>query len=258
MWLSEQSRLLTLILGCALLWSLESFVPLYHYDKRRLFRAGPNIGLAIVLVITNLALAFSTTGVARLVESREVGLSNLMGAPVWLRALLAILALDLAAYVAHVLLHKSSYAWQFHRVHHSDKEVNVTTAFRQHPGETMWRILWQVIAVAVFAIPLWALFLYLTLSALQAQLEHSNIRVNERVDRIAKWLVVTPGMHKIHHSREQIETDSNYSNIFSIWDRLFGTFTSSVNFNRLRYGLDGFDGRKIQTLMGLLRLPFRP
>lgn len=252
---SDQSRLLLLVLACAVLWSLESVVPIYTYRKLRLRRALPNISLAIILVITNLTLSFATAGVAEFVASRNLGLSHLTGTPIWLQGLLALIALDWATYVAHVMLHKSSYAWQFHRVHHSDSEVNVTTAFRQHPGETVWRILWQVIAVAVFGIPLWGVFVYLTISTLNAQLEHTNIRVNERVDRFLRFLLVTPNMHKVHHSREQIETDSNYSNIFSIWDRLFGTYTGRIDFKRLNYGLDGFDER--QTLLELLRLPFR-
>ncbi|HEV8430335.1 MAG TPA: sterol desaturase family protein [Pyrinomonadaceae bacterium] len=166
------------------------------------------------------------------------------------------MALDSFTYFAHVLMHKSWFGWQFHRVHHSDGEVNVTTAFRQHPGETVWRILWYVLAIATFGIPLWALLLYLAVSTLNAQLEHSNIKLWEPLDHVLRVLFVTPNMHKAHHSREQIQTDTNYSNIFSIWDRIFGTDTATVDFQRLRYGLDGFDDRRNQTFPALLKLPF--
>jgi len=87
------------------------------------------------------------------------------------------------------------------------------------------------------------------------ELEHANIRLF-RVDRWLRLLIVTPNMHKVHHSRDQRETDSNYSNIFSLWDRLFGTYTSSIDFCRLNYGLDGFDVKERQTLYGLLKMPF--
>src|SRR5215203_1923990 len=87
------------------------------------------------------------------------------------------------------------------------------------------------------------------------ELEHANIRLF-RVDRWLRLLIVTPNMHKVHHSRDQRETDSNYSNIFSIWDRLFGTYTSSIDFRRLNYGLEGFDVKERQTLSGLLKMPF--
>jgi sterol desaturase/sphingolipid hydroxylase (fatty acid hydroxylase superfamily) len=176
--------------------------------------------------------------------------------PYGLTASLGVMALDLFTYVAHVLMHKSWLGWQFHRVHHSDKEVNVTTAFRQHPGETVWRILWYVSAVAIFGIPLWTVMLYQVVSALNAQLEHTNISVFTPVDRLVRLVFVSPNMHKVHHSREQSETDSNYSNIFSIWDRIFGTYTATVDFDRLRYGLNGFDDREKQTLPALLKLPF--
>jgi sterol desaturase/sphingolipid hydroxylase (fatty acid hydroxylase superfamily) len=155
-------------------------------------------------------------------------------------------------------MHKSWIGWQFHRVHHSNSEVNVTTALRQHPGETMWRTLCYAFAVGAFGIPLWVFLAYLMISTLNAQLEHTNIRVNVSIDRVLRLLIVTPNMHKIHHSRDQIETDSNYANIFSIWDRLFRTYTPTIDFGRLRYGLDGFDERKRQTVPALLALPFFP
>jgi len=167
-----------------------------------------------------------------------------------------VLALDLFAYFAHVLLHKSWLGWQFYRVHHSENVVDVTTAFRQHPGETIWRLLWQLAAIFVFGIPLWIVVIYLILSALNAQLEHANIKLNSRLDSFLRLVIVTPHMHKTHHSRDQKETDSNYSNIFCFWDRLFGTYTAEIDFRKLRYGLDGFDAKERQTLTGLLKMPF--
>jgi len=255
--LSGQSRLLALIIGCAVLWSVESLQPLYKYENDRLRRALPNIGLTVLLVLTNLALSFATAGISNLVTSRQFGLLFRFAAPAWLTGLMGIMALDLFTYFAHTLMHKSWVGWQFHRVHHSEREVNVTTAFRQHPGETVWRILFYALAIVIFGIPLWVLLVYLIVSTLNAQLEHTNVRLNERLDRSLRLIVVTPNMHKVHHSRDQIETDSNYANIFSMWDRVFGTYTPIVDFDNLRYGLDGFDDRKKQTLHALLLVPFR-
>jgi len=101
------------------------------------------------------------------------------------------------------------------------------------------------------------LVVYLVISTLNAQLEHTNTRYPAPLDRALRLLVVTPDMHKVHHSREQFQTDTNYSNIFSFWDRIFDTYTSNIDFDQLRYGLDGFDIRHKQTLLALLRLPFR-
>jgi sterol desaturase/sphingolipid hydroxylase (fatty acid hydroxylase superfamily) len=177
--------------------------------------------------------------------------------PPWTVLVLGIASLDLSAYAAHVALHRTGVGWRFHRVHHSDREVDVTTAFRQHPGETVWRVLWQLPPIVLFGLPLWVVAVYVTLSGLNAQLEHANLRVDERWDRILRLFVVTPNMHKVHHSREQKETDSNYANLFSVWDRLFGTFTPDVRFETLRYGLDGLDDPKSQSVAGLLSLPLR-
>ena len=254
--LTDQARLVMLVGLCSLLWTLESFIPLYRFRDSRVRHALPNVGLTVTLVITNLSLSFSSAFVAGFSVRNGIGLFSFLGLPSWAQIICGVLALDLFAYFAHVLLHKSWLGWQFHRVHHSENAVDVTTAFRQHPGETVWRILWLLAAIVLFGIPLWIVVLYLIFSGLNAELEHANIRLNLRIDRLLRLLLVTPNMHKVHHSRDQRETDSNYSNIFSLWDRLFGTYTSSINFPTLNYGLDGFDVNERQTLRGLLKMPF--
>ena len=254
--LTHQARLIMLIALCGLLWALESIIPLYRFRNNRLRHAMPNVALTLLLVITNLSLSFSSAYLADFSVRKGIGLFPFLGFSSWAQVSLGVLALDLFAYFAHVLLHKSWLGWQFHRVHHSESAVDVTTAFRQHPGETVWRILWQLAAIIIFGIPLWIVIVYLIFSGLNAELEHANIRLNFRVDWFVRLLVVTPNMHKVHHSRDQRETDSNYSNIFSLWDRLFGTYTSSIDFRRLNYGLDGFDVKERQTLTGLLKMPF--
>ena len=254
---SEESRLLLLVVACAVLWSLETFLPLNNHSEFRVSRALPNIGLTVGLVFTNLLLSFGSAQVSAFVEDKRFGLFALFRLAPWMVLILGVIGLDLFAYTAHLLLHKSWVGWQFHRVHHSDPRVNVTTAFRQHPGETIWRMLWQVLAIAVLGLPLSVVAVYLTISALNAQLEHANIKLANWFDRIVRLVFVTPNMHKVHHSREQFETDTNYSNIFSFWDRIFGTYTSSADLLKLRYGLDGFDDRKKQTLPALLTLPFK-
>jgi sterol desaturase/sphingolipid hydroxylase (fatty acid hydroxylase superfamily) len=254
--LADHMRVLVLIGGCGLLWSLESIIPLYRYQSSRVRHAVPNVTLTLILVLTNLSLAFSTAYLADFTGRHGAGLFSLVSISPWAQTVFGVLALDLFAYFAHVLLHKSWLGWQFHRVHHSENAVDVTTAFRQHPGESIWRLLWQLAAIVCFGIPLWIVIIYLILSALNAQMEHANIRLHERLDRFLRILFVTPHMHKVHHSRDQKETDSNYSNIFSFWDRVFGTYTAEADFQRLSYGLDGFDLKERQTLRGLLKMPF--
>jgi sterol desaturase/sphingolipid hydroxylase (fatty acid hydroxylase superfamily) len=254
--LSDQTRLLALVGLCGLLWSLESIVPLYRYQHSRVRHALPNVALTLILLLTNLALSFSSAYLADYTVRNSVGLFTLLTLQPWSKVLFGVVALDLFAYFAHALLHKSWLGWQFHRVHHSESAVDVTTSFRQHPGETVWRILWQLAAILVFGIPLWVVIVYLILSGLNAQMEHANIKMNGNLDHFLRLAIVTPHMHKVHHSRNQKETDSNYSNIFSFWDRLFGTYTSEIDFRKLRYGLDGFDVAERQALPGLLKMPF--
>lgn len=228
-------RLILLIVFCAVLWSLESVRP-----RRSVF---PNLALTAIVIAMNFALSVIVASVSAV---RAVSV---------LEIVIGIVALDLSAYVAHVLLHKSALAWRFHRVHHSDAEVDVTTAFRQHPGETLWRVAWQLPPILLLGLPFGVVVLYLTLSSLNAQLEHANVRLPERVDRWLRALFVTPNMHKVHHSRLQPETDSNYANLFSVWDRLFGTYTAHADLGSLRYGLDDVDGAC--TVRALLTLPLR-
>jgi sterol desaturase/sphingolipid hydroxylase (fatty acid hydroxylase superfamily) len=250
------SRVVLLVVGCAVLWSIESVTPLYRFGERGLRRALPNIALTVLLVLTNLVLSFAASTVSGFAIAHRVGLSFVFDLPMWADVLVGAAALDACAYVAHVLLHKMPFAWRFHRVHHSDEAVDVTTAFRQHPGETVWRVLWQLPAILLFGIPLWIVAVYLTISAANAQLEHANVRVPGALDRLVRLLFVTPNMHKVHHSRLQPETDSNYANIFSVWDRIFGTYTRRVDFERLQYGLDDVERPRGERLSGLLAMPF--
>jgi sterol desaturase/sphingolipid hydroxylase (fatty acid hydroxylase superfamily) len=257
LWLTDRARLAALLAACALLSSIEILIPLFRYQPGRFRRAAPNIILAAGVVLTNLALASVTASVSAIVTHRGIGFFAGTRLRPWILLLLGIAGLDLSAYLAHLLLHKLALGWRFHRVHHSELEVDVTTAFRQHPGETLWRLLWQGIGTVVFGLPFWVLPAYLSLSSLNALLEHANLRVHEKVDRFLQLLIVTPNMHKIHHSRDAAETDSNYSNIFSIWDRLFRTYTRRTEYTTLSYGLDDYDSKQKQRLKELIIEPFR-
>jgi sterol desaturase/sphingolipid hydroxylase (fatty acid hydroxylase superfamily) len=176
--------------------------------------------------------------------------------PVW-AAPAGVLMLDLATYWCHVALHKVPAWWKFHRVHHSDFAVDVTTSFRQHPGETVIRYAFLAAAGSAFGVSPVAFAIYRTLSAMSALIEHANLRVPVRVDEVLSLVVTWPTLHKVHHSRDERETDTNYGNIFSIWDRLFFTFTPARRGREVVYGLDGLDDAHDHTTVALLALPFR-
>ena len=201
--ITDQVRLLALVGLCGLLWSLESIAPLYRYQKGRVRHALPNVALAVILVLTNLALSFSSAYAAGFTVRHGLGLFPLLDISLWAQAVLGIVALDLFGYFAHVCCINRGWVGNFIASIIPKVLVDVTTAFRQHPGETVWRLLWQLAGIVAFGIPLWIVIIYLILSALNAQLEHANIKLNGRLDGFLRLVIVTPHMHKVHHSRDQ-------------------------------------------------------
>jgi sterol desaturase/sphingolipid hydroxylase (fatty acid hydroxylase superfamily) len=245
----QMERLVVLLGACLLLWAVESRWPLFAFGRDRARHLFPNLVLASLTILMSLGFTAGLRA-ARL----DLGLWG-SAWPLWLQLVVGVVVLDFFTWLAHFLLHRLAWGWRVHRVHHSDVAVDVTTAFRQHPGETVWRLAWRVLPVTILGIPISVVALYELLSATNGLLEHANIAVHARLDRIVRWVFVTPNMHKWHHSREARETDTNYGNILSVWDRLFGTFTGQAQLSQLRYGLNGFDGPLSQSLGGLLRMP---
>src|SRR5581483_5069233 len=162
LWLTDRFRLGLLLAVCALLASVEALAPLFLYRRGRLRRALPNLALSVGVVLTNLALASLMASFSALVTRNKVGLLAGIRSHPWILMAAGVAGLDLFGYFAHLLLHKIPLGWKFHRVHHSELEVDVTTAFRQHPGETLWRALWQCLGIAVFGLPFWIVPLYLS------------------------------------------------------------------------------------------------
>ena len=156
--------------------------------------------------------------------------------------------------LAHLTMHKFSPLWRVHRVHHSDVHVDITTTFRQHPIESIWRFSLTTGLAFLLGLPPAAIAIYRLVSGLNALFEHMNVRLWEPLDRLVSVLFVTPNMHKMHHSRKMAETDSNYGNVFSVFDRVFRTFTQP-RLPGLDYGLIGFDGG--DSVGKLLAMPFK-
>jgi sterol desaturase/sphingolipid hydroxylase (fatty acid hydroxylase superfamily) len=177
----------------------------------------------------------------------------------FLQVAIGIVILDFSAgYLAHRVLHAVPALWRFHQVHHSDDFVDVTTTYRTHPVETVWRFLFVIIPVWTIGIPALAVVIQRLVSAANGIFEHGNIRLWRPVDRVLSLVWVTPNVHKIHHSRARIETNSNYGNVLTIYDRVFGTFTPSERAASVVYGLDEVDAVRTASFGGLLALPFQP
>lgn len=187
----------------------------------------------------------------------DFGILHKFAVPAWSEFLIAVLALDFVGYAWHIACHQCRFLWRFHAVHHHDDEVDSTTAFRFHVAEVMASSLITVAGAAVLGLGMLHVLLYEALVVPLSIFHHGNARLPRWLDRALGLVIVTPRMHWVHHSRWVAETDSNYSGIFSFWDRLFGTLRERDDPQRLRLGLDGYS-EEDQTLRGCLLTPFGP
>ena len=251
-------RSLLLVLGISFFWILEGAVPLFRFKYRKWRHALPNFFFTLTTIVINFALAFLLLNTADWVRDNDFGIINwLPEMSLWLYVLLGVLLLDLiGAYLAHYVEHKVKPLWMIHLVHHTDHEVDTTTANRHHPFESLIRFFFTLTGVFLVGTPIGIVMLYQSLSLLATQFTHANIRLPRKVDRALSWVLVSPDMHKVHHHYVLPYTDSNYGNIFSIWDRLFGTYMD-LDRETIVYGVDTFpDRRENASVAGLLKQPF--
>ena len=245
-----------LVMMAVVAW-IETLIPLHYGERAGRAHLRPNLALTFLTFATNIFLNTAVVLGLMMLARRGLGILNALGSPRLLGAAVTVLGLDLSFYAAHVAMHKVPGFWRYHCVHHCDPFVDVTTTIRQHPGESVIR--YAFIAAFAFALGAGpkAFAVYRVWSALNGLLEHANVRVPVWLDDRLALVTTWPNMHKVHHSRFHEETDTNYGNIFSFWDRLFSTFTPARRGADIRYGLDGFDDLTTQTTRGLLGLPFR-
>lgn len=233
---------------------VEAALPFMARPSRR--RRPANLWLMGAIFAINAALTVVAAAMLGWLPANRAGLLAMAHPSPLLSAVVTVVVLDLATYGAHVALHKLPGLWRIHRVHHSDRFVDATTAFRQHPLETLWRFACQIVPIMLLGLPLSVVVVYRFLSSVNSVLEHSNISIGKTPDSLASGLLVTPNMHKIHHSRVKRETDSNYGNLLSLWDRFFATFTPTSRAYGIDYGLDDIDERRSASIVQLLLMPF--
>jgi sterol desaturase/sphingolipid hydroxylase (fatty acid hydroxylase superfamily) len=211
-------------------------------------------------IVINFSLAFLLLASADWVVQNEFGLLYwLPEMPLWLFAILGILMMDLiGAYLPHFTEHKIKPLWMIHLVHHSDHKVDTTTANRHHPLESVVRYVFTLFGIFIIGTPIAIVMLYQSLSLVATQFSHANIKLPKAVDKALSYILVSPDMHKTHHHYKLPHTDSNYGNIFSIWDRFFGTY-SYLDRDVLVYGVDTFPNEiENSSLKSLLKQPFQP
>ena len=247
-----------LIGGITLFWILEGMLPLFNFKYKKWKHAFPNLFFTLTTVIINFVLAGLLIFTSFWVKENNFGIINwLPEMPLWLYALLGVLLLDFfGAYLAHYVEHKVKPLWMVHLVHHSDHNVDTTTANRHHPIESIIRFAFTLAGVFIVGTPIAIVFLYQSMSLVATQFTHANIKMSKRVDKLLSYVLISPDMHKIHHHYKLPYTDSNYGNIFSIWDRLFGTYMY-VDREDIVYGVDTFPNEEENgSLKHLLKQPF--
>lgn len=252
-------RALILSGGITFFWLLEGAVPLFKFNYKKWEHAIPNLFFTLTTIIINFGLAFLLLTSADWVSANEFGIINwLPEMSLWIYVLLGVLLLDFfGAYLAHYVEHKVKPLWMVHLVHHTDHKVDTTTANRHHPLESVIRFAFTLLGVFVVGTPIGIVMLYQSLSLVATQFSHANIKMSKKVDRAISYVLVSPDMHKVHHHYVLPYTDSNYGNIFSIWDRLFGTYME-LDREKLVYGVDVFpDEKENSNILNLLKQPFQ-
>lgn len=250
-------RSLLLVGGITFFWLLEGVLPLVKFSYKKWEHAVPNLFFTLTTIIINFALAFLLLKISDWTVANNFGVLHWISLPLWAYILVGVLLMDfIGAYLAHYVEHKVKPLWMIHLVHHSDHNVDTTTANRHHPLESIIRFSFTLLAVFIVGAPIGIVMLYQSLSLISTQFTHANIKLPKKVDAAISWVLVSPDMHKVHHHYKLPYTDSNYGNIFSVWDRLFGTF---MKFDRdaIVYGVDTFpDEVENSSLKSLLKQPF--
>lgn len=258
--ISSFHRGLILVGGITVFWLIEDVFPLFKMKYHKWKHAGINIFFTATTIIVNFALAFVLLLSADWATQNNIGILQwLPEMNLWLFAIIGLLLLDLiGAYWVHLLEHKIKFLWRFHLIHHTDTWIDTTSANRHHPGESVIRFVFTVLGVIIVGSPMWLVFLYQSLSVVFSQFNHANITLPKKVDKWLSYCIVSPDMHKVHHHYKLPYTDSNYGNIFSIWDRIFGTF-SYLDRDQIVYGVDThMEPKDNNELKALLKIPFQP
>ena len=241
------------------LWVLEAVAPMFAERRRRVSHDAANVALGLLnAVVAALLFGGAMLLVTEWARQEPFGLLHWLDWPAWIAWPLGLVLFDAWMYVWHVLNHKTPLLWRFHAVHHADRELDASSAMRFHTGEIVLSSCARLAVLPLIGLTMPQLLVYESILLPVILFHHSNVRVPRRVDAIIRWVVVTPWMHWVHHSRWQPETDSNYASVLSIWDRLFGTFRLRDDPTRIELGLDDdHDERQWRTLWGMLTRPFR-
>lgn len=252
-----QQRPWLIAITLALFWFLESSRPLFPGRKGRLSHGLANLTLAACNAALSFGCAFALLALTELAHAHQFGLLPLLSLPDWVSWVAALILLDCWQYWWHRLNHRLPLLWRFHAVHHADAELDVTSGLRFHTMEIFFSHLARLLVLPLLGITLPQVLLYETLVLPIILFHHSNLRLPPRLESILRTVIITPGLHVLHHSRYQPETDSNFASGLSLWDRLFRTRRTRPDPENVQLGLDHWERPQWRTILGMLAAPFR-
>ena len=239
---------------------LELALPRREPDRRKGARWRTNLAMVIVdSLALRVIFPLAAVGTAIWAESQGYGLFRATETPVWLAGLIGFVVLDFAVWLEHVASHKIPILWRIHRMHHSDIDFDLTTALRFHPLEIILSMLWKAAIIIALGVPVLAVLVFEIVLNGAAMFNHSNCKIPVGIDRFLRLLIVTPDMHRVHHSVRVRETDSNYGFNFPFWDRLFRTYTDQPQDGHtgMTIGLNEYRGDEPTGFVWTLLLPFQ-
>lgn len=237
-------------------WVLEFASPLFKMKFKLSKHLSVNFMFLLSSLLINLGLGLATVKLFQWSGANNFGLFYQFDTSPWVVILLSVLILDfLAQYMVHYFLHKISWMWRYHMVHHADEHVGASTGTRLHPGDYIIRELVSLLAVFLLGIPLAFYVFYRILTIFFTYFTHANIKLPKSVDKGISLVFISPNMHKFHHHFERPWTDTNFGSIFSFWDRIFGTFVYSDPQN-IKYGLDVLEGKNEESISRQFKIPF--
>ena len=256
--ISSVNRALIIISGITFFWVIEGVVPFKFLNYKKWIHSIPNFLLTLTTIIVNFFFAFLLVFASDWSNENSFGIIHLINSSTLVSVIVGLLLLDLiGAYLPHLVQHKVKLLWYIHIVHHTDHKVDTTTANRHHPLESIVRFIFTFIGIFVSGAPIGLVLLYQSISVLASQFNHANIQISDRLDKILSYVIVSPNMHKVHHHFKLPYTDSNYGNIFSIWDRFFRTYME-LDKSKIKYGVDtDLDEKLNSKFISLLERPFR-
>lgn len=250
------ARLVSFVVVFATMATLEFVVSARKLRVPKGRRWPRNLGLTMInTAILRVVFPAGATAAALWASAHHFGLFQHLALPPPLGIVLAVVLLDLAIYAQHVAFHAVPLLFRFHRVHHADVDFDVTLGTRFHPVEMVLSMLVKLAAVAVLGAPAAAVVLFEVILSVTSLFSHANVRVQGGIDRVLRWILVTPAMHVIHHSAAANETNSNFGFNLPWWDRLFGTYRAELE-GSLRVGLPDYQEVEEQSLGWMLALPF--